>query len=409
MIEPEYRRKFAKRKCAVCDSTDSSLLFRQNFLQLSSGSLLAGYDVVVCNICGFGFADHIPMQTEFDTYYQKMSKYEYQNTAGQVSEFDRMRFEAVVDTVIPFFTDRQVRLLDIGCSTGHLLALFKERGYHNVVGLDPSPVCAETARMLFNIPVWIGSLSDTPRLIGDGPLFDSLLLSGVLEHIRDLGPILTQMRKMLKPHGLIYIEVPDATAFSHWPDAPFQQFSNEHINFFSAISLTNLMQRYGFVPLFSQQTARNQSYSTMMPVVASIYSMKAKPHQPLPVPDHETENGLDAYIRQSKQVDEVIRQRIDELVDQSVPLVVWGVGTHTVRLFATSPLRQANIRAFVDSNVRYQGKQLDGIPIISPNDLKGRAESILISSRVFQKEIKEVICRELKVENEIITLYCDAE
>jgi SAM-dependent methyltransferase len=337
-----------------------------------------------------------------------MSKYEYQNTAGQVSEFDRIRFEAVAETVLPFLPDRQVRLLDIGCSTGQLLALFKERGYPNVVGLDPSPVCAETARMLFNIPVWIGSLSDTPRLIGDGPLFDCLLLIGVLEHIRDLGPMLTQMRKLLNPHGLIFIEVPDATAFARWPDAPFQQFSNEHINFFSAISLTNLMDRYGFVPLLGQQTAPNQSYSTMMPGVASIYSMRAEPYQPLPpVPDHETENGLDAYIRQSRQVDEVIRQRIDELVDQSVPLVVWGAGTHTARLFATSRLRQANIRAFVDSNVRYQGKQLDGIPIISPNDLKGRAESILISSRVFQKEIKEVIRRELKVKNEIITIYYD--
>ena len=128
-----------------------------------------------------------------------------------------------------------------------------------------------------------------------------------------------------------------------------------------------------------------------------------------PVPDHETENALDAYIRQSKQVDEVIRQKIDELVDKSVPLVVWGVGTHTTRLFATSHLRKANIHAFVDSNVRYRGKQLDGIPIISPNDLMGRAESILISSRVFQKEIKEVIRRELKVKNEIITLYSDID
>ena len=407
MVESDISQKYAKRKCAVCDSTESNLLFRQDFRQLSSGSLLAGYDVVVCKACGFGFADHIPTQTEFDAYYQQMSKYEYQSTEGRVSEFDRIRFEAVVDTVLPFLTDRQARLLDIGCSTGQLLALFKERGYPNVVGLDPSPVCAETARMLFNISVWIGSLSDTPRLLGDGPLFDCLLLSGVLEHIRDLGPILTQMRKLLNPHGLVFIEVPDATAFARWPDAPFQQFSNEHINFFSAISLTNLMQRYGFVPLLSQQTARNQSYSTMMPVVASIYGMKAEPHQPLPVPDHETENGLDAYIRQSKQVDEVIRQRIDELVDQSVPLVVWGVGTHTARLFATSRLKQAKIHAFVDSNVRYQGKQLDGIPIISPNDLKGRAESILISSRVFQEEIKEVIRREMKLNNEIIMLYCD--
>lgn len=154
-------------------------------------------------------------------------------------------------------------------------------------------------------------------------------------------------------------------------------------------------------------TARNQSYSTMMPVVAAIYSKTLETCLSVPVQDHETENGLSAYIRQSQQVDDSIRRAIDELADRSVPLVVWGVGTHTTRLFATSRLKQANIFAFVDSNVRYQGKQLDGIPIISPNDLKGRAESILISSRVFQKEIKDVIRIELKLNNEIITLYND--
>ncbi|GAG62719.1 unnamed protein product, partial [marine sediment metagenome] len=211
-------------------------------------------------------------------------------------------------------------------------------------------------------------------------------------------------KNMLSYGGSVYVEVPDTTRFARCLDAPFQQFSVEHINFFSVISLANLMQSNDFIQVFCQQDAREQSHDTMMPVISAIFR-KEGPRSLSPVRDVETEQGLAKYICQSQQVDDHIRQTIDNIVVSDRPIIVWGVGTHTLRLLATSRLKEANICVFVDSNPKYQGKQLNGIPIIAPTNLKDRSEPILISSRVFQQDIKRQIRDELKCNNELILLY----
>jgi hypothetical protein len=84
---------------------------------------------------------------------------------------------------------------------------------------------------------------------------------------------------------------------------------------------------------------------------------------------------------------------------------VWGVGSHTTRLMATSRLGQANIAAFIESNARYHGKTLGGRPILAPEALRERPEPVLVSSRVFQREIAEQIRDDLGCSNPLILLY----
>lgn len=390
-----------KRNCAVCGSERRTLLFHQHFAMIDGASLSKGYDVVVCQDCGFGFANYIPEQAIFDKYYRELSKYEYQDRGGQESAYDLARFRAEAEIIKSFLPNIQSCILEIGCATGGLLSLLKQSGYDNVFGLDPSPICAEAAQRLHGIQVFTVTLSDVSI---PEPPFDFLILGAVLEHIRDLEAAVAKMWNLLSAGGLIYVDVPDATQFAAWPDAPFQQFSTEHINFFSATSLTNLRQSNGFIQIFCQQGACEQSHSTMTPVISAIYK-KNDCHKLPTVRDIETEQGLIAYIRQSQKVDDRTRQTIDEIVTSGKPITVWGVGTHTQRLLATSSLGKAIISAFVDSNSKYQGKKLNGVSIIAPADLKKRSEPILISSRVFQQDIKKQIQEDIKLNNELILLY----
>ena len=99
---------------------------------LSAGSLLCGYDVVVCNSCGFGFADKVPPQAEFDAYYREMSKYEHQDRGGVEAPDDLQRLERLAAIVMRVKPDRSARILDVGCSTGGLLASLKQAGYANL-------------------------------------------------------------------------------------------------------------------------------------------------------------------------------------------------------------------------------------------------------------------------------------
>jgi SAM-dependent methyltransferase len=404
-----FFNKYSPRPCAVCDSRKARLLFRQTFSAISKGCLLEGYDVVVCERCGFGFADRIPEQPAFDTYYRDMSKYEYQDRGGEVTDHDMARFRGVVDTIRPHLPNPDVRLLDVGCATGQLLALFKESGFRNVTGLDPSPVCVDVGRRMFDIRILTGTLADAARIKDNEQRYDCIILIGVLEHVRDLRASLEAVRGLLSPDGLVYIEVPDSTGFAGRPDAPFQEFSTEHINYFSATSLTNLMNRFGFSVILSQKITRRQSQSTIIPAVTAIYGRGKVPPEPSTTLDAETESGLAEYIRLSRQTDDSIQKTIDGLVANKKPIIIWGVGTHTLRLLETSRLGQAIIVAFVDSNPRYQGKELHGRPILAPADLHKQHEPILISSRVFQADIENSIRQALGLNNKIIKLYPSIE
>ena len=370
---------------------------------------MEGYDVVVCERCGFGYADRIPEQSVFDAYYRDMSKYEYQDRGGKVTDHDLARFRGIVDTIRPHLPSPDVRLLDVGCSTGQLLALFKESGFPNVFGLDPSPACADVGRRMFDIRILTGTLADASRIKDNERPFDCIILIGVLEHVRDLKASLEAVRGLLSPDGLVYIEVPDSTGFAGRPDAPFQEFSTEHVNYFSAASLTNLMNRFGFSVILSQKITRHQSQSTIIPAVMAIYGQGKVPPEPSTAFDAETERGLDEYIKRSRLTDDLIRKTIDGLVANKKPIMIWGVGTHTLRLLETSRLGQANIVAFVDSNPRYQGQELAGRPILAPSELHEHPESILISSRVFQADIENSVRQALGLNNEIIKLYPSIE
>jgi SAM-dependent methyltransferase len=389
------------RACPVCRGSTRTRLFRQHFAEVESVTIVNGYDVVVCGDCGAGFADDIPDQAAFDRYYRDLSKYEYHQRDGAESDFDRRRLAIIADIIAPFIARADARILDVGCATGRLLALLRDKGFPNVHGLDPSPSCAAAAERLYGIPVRTTTLS---RLHESGETFDVVILVGVLEHINDLDTALREVHDVLSPEGIVYVEVPDALTFADWPNAPFQDFSTEHINFFSPVSLANLMARHGFVTRFSEQNAREQSYRTTMSNVSAVFQKKTGAPTATTF-DGGTEDGLRRYIDSCRAVEERLNQRIADLAESHRAVIVWGVGTHTGRLMQTSRLAEANIVAFVESNVRYQGRTLHDVPIIAPEALRERHEPILISSRVFQHEIVQQIREGLGLANEIITLY----
>jgi SAM-dependent methyltransferase len=390
------------RSCPVCNHKKSSQLFRQSFSSLSHGSLLDGYALVICESCGAGYAQDIPDQTVFDRYYTEMSKYEYIDRAGVQTDSELQRFREEVDLVAPYLTNTD-RILDIGCSTGGLLAEFKRRGFSNLLGVDPSPACAKFTEELYGITAKPATISTLDRL---NEQVDIAFLTGVLEHLRDLDSSLDRVKSCLKPGGLIFLVVPDATRYDRHFSAPFQFFSMEHINYFSPLSLSNLMARHGFSAVFTERLTLQLTSNANEPSIGGLFrwDLEAQDSSSF-VRDDETAPALTRYIKQSQTLEQQIQTKIDELVDASQPLAVWGVGTHTLRLLETSRLSQAKLVAFIDSNVNYQGKTLAGIPVISPSEFNHSTAEVLISSQTAEPEIFKAIERDWQWSNPIHRLY----
>src|SRR5206468_856298 len=131
------------------------------------------------------------------------------------------------------------------------------------------PGCARAAWDLYRVPVSVGSMFNIPAPDGS---FDFVILIGVLEHVEDVRGALEHLRKVLGPDGRAYVEVPDAANLAGRPDAPYQEFSTEHINFFSTPSLMSLLQVAGFEALSTDRAVRQQHDNTTYPAAFGVFA-----------------------------------------------------------------------------------------------------------------------------------------
>src|SRR5215472_2482357 len=393
------QNRYPRRPCPVCRNESSNLLFEQSFAQLST-TLMDGYSIVICPRCGAAFADGIPPQAVFDAYYRDLSKYE-DGGVFDAKEPPRVaqKCRDVAGTIGRFVPAPDSRILEIGSASGALLKALRDLGFPHVVGLDPSPGCVRAAKELYGITGLVGTVF---TVANGGDTYDVLILTGVMEHIRDLDSAIDQFRLLLRKGGRVYLEVPDASRYEARLDAPFQEFSVEHINFFSRQSLVYLMQVRGFHAIDSGCVVR-PLHEVTVPCTWGVfeYTGEAAAIQP----DTETLPGLSGYIEGCKAEDARIRAAIDQALPLGERMIVWGAGTHTLRLLATHGLDPARIALFVDSNPKYQHQQLRGVPIVGPDELRTRSEPILISSKSSQQAIRDQIRIGLRLKNPLILLY----
>jgi len=102
------------------------------------------------------------------------------------------------------------RVLDLGCSDGHLAATLRSRGHH-VTGVD----VAASPGVEQRVDTFVAADLDRGLPEGlDGP-FDVVVMADVLEHLRDPGALLEAVRTsdLLAPGGRVLVSVPN---FGHW-------------------------------------------------------------------------------------------------------------------------------------------------------------------------------------------------
>jgi len=390
------------RRCPICAASEREILFIQRFESLAGISLMDGYEVVVCRNCGLVFADRIPPEPTFERYYANASKYEYSHRGGQQHEAEVLRLKALAGWIAQRVLT-SARLLDVGCATGELLAALREQGFSNLAGLDPSEASARYAREHHGFHVILGTLGDKPDNV---QAYDGVVLSAVLEHVPALNRFLQQLETWLTPDALVIVEVPDAENFARAFNAPYQEFSIEHINFFSAPALDNLMSAHGFSRVALRQELCYAGPNLTGAVLTLIFRRGAPPCAPAREPISEA--GVRAYLERCLRWTESENRVIRELVEEQTPVLIWGIGTLCQRLLASTELRHANIRAFIDSNPHYHGQHIIGRPVIGPQELKGRPDPILVSSWAFFDEISRQIREDLGLDNEIIRINPDA-
>ena len=134
-------------------------------------------------------------------------------------------------------------MLDVGTAAGSFLHVAKERGW-TVSGCEPNTWLGAWGKRTYGIDIQPGTLFDQHYA---DRMFDVVTVWDVLEHTHDPQGFLGECQRVLKPGGLLIVNVPDIGSWlarrmgRHW-----LMLLSTHLYYFTRQTLGQMLQRVGF-------------------------------------------------------------------------------------------------------------------------------------------------------------------
>ncbi len=149
--------------------------------------------------------------------------------------------------------DSTASVLEVGCGTGATGALALQSGRAGrYTGVELLPEAAEEARDVLSEVI----VGDVEKLEFDWrpAQFDVLILSEVLEHLREPGAVLNKLHRYVRPGGLVLASSPNIShwrvirelAGGHFPQADRGVFDRTHLRWFTPESFVEMFETAGY-------------------------------------------------------------------------------------------------------------------------------------------------------------------
>jgi SAM-dependent methyltransferase len=244
--------------CPSCGSSERRFLF--------DGSdrlhgLPGTFPVMLCAACHSAYLAQRPL--ELDAYYpvESYAAYDHANTGQHYSRgvwrnYGLRQRRRLLDHLKP----AGGYLLDVGCGSGDFLALMQAEGRWQVSGLEPNAAAGRYARETRGLDVRIGRLPDQAL---PTQIFDVITMWHVLEHVPDPAAVLAEVRRLLKPEGVLIVAVPLSDSVEAvWFKANWAGYDvPRHLVTFTRVSLSQFALRQGF--RFEEQRGIVQGISSL--------------------------------------------------------------------------------------------------------------------------------------------------
>lgn len=135
-------------------------------------------------------------------------------------------------------------LLEIGCGDGGFLAYLQQYGWQ-VIGTEYTPYAVALGRKK-GIEVLEGELQDLEL---PSEHYDVIAMYYVLEHVYHPKDLLEEIHRILRPRGILVIEVPNIGSLSArlFGASWYLLAVPQHVNHFSPRTLTQMLESTGFV------------------------------------------------------------------------------------------------------------------------------------------------------------------
>jgi ubiquinone/menaquinone biosynthesis C-methylase UbiE len=245
--------------CNVCGGREVSVLANHS----RSGKSLR---TVICSDCGLVWSDPFPHNPR--SFYKDDYRVAYKGSyapkpkhilrAGKVALSRRK--------LLSKWIANPKKILDVGTGGGEFAYLLKSLG-HNVNGIEPNQGYAEYSKQEYGLDIQVGFIQDIQQ---PDESFDLITIWHVLEHTENPTDVLTRLHWLLKPEGILVVEVPTIEATCQSPKSTFHE---AHIFNFNLDTLRKLGEKIGF----SEQEHQVSSDEANITVVFQKLTANAKP------------------------------------------------------------------------------------------------------------------------------------
>lgn len=191
MEKLDSKQMMQKLNCPIC-ARDSKVIDTLKTMNAHSDDEVSLRE---CLDCKHWWISPIPDQKYLSALYQEGSKFVVSENYHGTSPTD-VDCKNFYDRLVDLWGGKIFNYLEIGCGTGSLLKYF-----------------SKTAKISFGVEpgIWakgeniVADINDLPKDI----LFDVVVIGGTLEHVVDVGQMISQINKLAHKGAIIYVDMPN--------------------------------------------------------------------------------------------------------------------------------------------------------------------------------------------------------
>ncbi len=191
----------------------------------------------VCSQCFLVQVESVVPADEIFSHYAYFSSYSH-TWVQHARHFAQTAIQALSLT-------NESRVLEIASNDGYLLQHFVEAGI-SCLGIEPAQNVAQVAQDK-GIPTKVAffSQAQAETLFEEGYQADLVIANNVLAHVPDLNDFVSGLKTVLKPTGLLSIEVPHLLRLIE--QTQFDTIYHEHFCYFSLYTLERVFKAHGLM------------------------------------------------------------------------------------------------------------------------------------------------------------------
>lgn len=245
-------------------------------------------------------------------------------------------------------------VVEVGSNDGSFLNEMKNSGLKSIVGVEPNLAACQVARQTgvhviegFFDNIVAKQIRSTHGEVG-------LVVSRqVVEHIKDLQSLMTNIKEILKPEGWILFEVPDFEVPLRHGDV--SSLWEEHISYFTEATLTAFVSRYGF------KVSKVDRYPTNGGALMVLAQRTESPQalEKFSAGIQEIKNLAKSYDAKVNEFSKHLRTRLQRNHQEGRLNVLYGTGCRANTLINGLGL-QAEFDILVDDQSEKQGLYMPG-------------------------------------------------